>query len=100
MPKVASNFGKYLGPRGKMPSPKQGLIKDDVKKLKEKFDKLVKIRSYGSSVKLSVGKEDMGEEKIAENLISAYNEILKEWKEIKNVLIKLTMSKPVKLENG
>ncbi len=102
MPKVASNFGKYLGPRGKMPSPKQGLIKDDTDKLKNKLDKLVKIKNDGPSVKFSVGREDLDEEKIVENILASYKSILNEIAEnkIKNVLIKLTMSKPIKIKNG
>ncbi len=105
MQKIASNFGKYLGPRGKMPSPELGIVqeeKDDkIKNLVKRLEKIVRLRSEEPSLKFCIGKEKMGDDKIAENIISAYNQIVKELpskENVKNVKIKFTMSKPLKIE--
>ena len=49
MPAVATTFGKILGPTGKMPSPKLGmLMKEDDKTIKETLEKVnrsIKIKS-------------------------------------------------------
>ncbi len=106
MPFVATSFGKVLGPAGKMPSPQLGILtKDDEKTIKEvlnRIDKAVKIKSKEPSLKIAVGKEDMEDEKIAENVLAVYNTVLnalpRKKEQIKNILIKFTMSKPIKLE--
>ncbi len=106
MPQVAANFGKYLGPLGKMPSPQLGIIKEEneveIKKIVKKFEKIIRIKSKEPSLKFSVGKENMKDEDTAENIITAYNAILnalpKKKENIRSVMVKLTMSKPFKLE--
>ncbi len=106
MPQVASTFGKFLGPAGKMPSPQIGIIREEtekeIKNAIEKFDKIVRIKSKEPSLKFCVGKESMKDEEIAENIIKAYNTILdnlpKKKENVKNVKIKFTMSKPIKVE--
>jgi len=106
MPQVASTFGKFLGPAGKMPSPQIGIIREEtekeIKNAIEKFDKIVRIKSKEPSLKFCVGKESMKDEEIAENIIKAYNTILdnlpKKKENVKNVEIKFTMSKPIKVE--
>ena len=49
MPKVATTFGKVLGPAGKMPSPQLGIItvenEDEIKKTLDKIAKSMKIRA-------------------------------------------------------
>jgi len=49
MPQVATAFGRFLGPAGKMPSPQLGILAnpDDksVKELKEKINQNVRVRS-------------------------------------------------------
>ncbi len=106
MPLVAATFGKYLGPAGKMPSPQLGILKTEtdieIKKLVEKIDKNVRIKSKEPSLKFSIGKEDMKDEDIAENVLTAYNAVLnalpRKKENLKNVMIKLTMGKPKKIE--
>lgn len=106
MPLVATNFGRFLGPAGKMPSPQLGIIKDEtekeIKDIVVKFEKVVKIKSKEPSLKFSIGKEDMTDEAIADNVEYAYNQILnalpKKKENIKSVMIKFTMTKPVKIE--
>jgi large subunit ribosomal protein L1 len=105
MPKVATTFGRALGPTGKMPSPQLGIIlnADDrsVNELKEKINSSIKIKIKESSIKVPIGKQDMKDEDIIENVLIVYNLILKnlprDKENIKNIELKLTMSKPVKV---
>ena len=106
MPAVATSFGRALGPTGKMPSPQMGvLLKEDeatIKDLVSKIDSVIKIRPKETSVKASIGKQSLKDEEIAENAYRVYNEIFKNLPRskdnLKSVLIKFTMSKPIKLE--
>lgn len=106
MPKVATTFGRVLGPVGKMPSPQLGIIMDVSEKLinelKTKINTSIKIRVKESSIKLSIGKQSMSDEDIIENIMSVFNEIVKalprDKENIKNVEVKFTMTKPVKIQ--
>jgi large subunit ribosomal protein L1 len=106
MPKVATAFGKVLGPAGKMPSPQLGiLMKEDdaqVQALLDRISSSVKLRAKEASLKLSVGKESMDDEKIVENVKSVYGAILNalpnKVDNVKNIMVKLSMGKPVKTE--
>ena len=105
MPKVATVFGKVLGPAGKMPSPQLGMLTqesdDAIKEVLEKIAKSVKLRAKEASIKIPVGKENMKDEEIIENINSVYKGILNalpnKRDSIKNVMIKFTMGKPVKV---
>ena len=106
MPSVATSFGRDLGPLGKMPSPQLGLLmkeeEKNIKSLMEKINNSVKIRSKEPSIKIAIGKEDMKDEEIIENALSVYKaifDVLPRKKEnLKSVLIKFTMTKPIKIE--
>ncbi|MBI5804170.1 hypothetical protein HY450_02910 [Candidatus Pacearchaeota archaeon] len=106
MPKVAATFGKVLGPAGKMPSPQLGIInKEDEKTIKEMLEKIsksLKIRLKEASIKIPIGKENMKDEEIIENVKSVYkaveNALPKKKDNVRNVMLKFTMSKPVKTE--
>ena len=106
MAAVATTFGKVLGPAGKMPSPKLGIIlqenDEEIKKVLNKVNTAVKIHTKEPSIKISIGKSSMDEKKIVENIISAYNSIIAELPtkkdNVKSVMIKLTMTKPIKLD--
>jgi len=106
MPAVATNFGKVLGPVGKMPSPKLGLLmkeeEKDIKEVLEKVNKSIKISSKQASLKVSVGKEDMKDEDVIENILTIYKAVFealpRKKEQLKSVLIKFTMTKPIKLE--
>ena len=106
MPKVATAFGRVLGPAGKMPSPQLGIItnvnESSLEELKEKINNSVKIKTKEPSIKLAIGKQNMKNKDIAENVISVYNSVLKalpKGKEnIKNLELKFTMTKPKKIE--
>ena len=106
MPKVAQSFGRVLGTRGKMPNPKLGTIipgKASVEPVYKKLQNTVRITAKKTPViQVKIGKEDMTDEQIIENALLVYDQIInhlpKERSNVKNALLKLTMSKPVKLE--
>ncbi len=105
MPKVATTFGRVLGPAGKMPSPQLGILlnadEKSVADLKSKINTSVKIRVKESCVKVAVGKQNMKDEEIIENIMSIYHELIKalprDKENIKNVELKFTMTKPQKI---
>lgn len=106
MPKIASSFGRVLGPAGKMPSPQLGImfnVNDKaINELKEKINSSVKIKTKEPSIKLSIGKQSMKDEEIIENIIVVYNAVLKAMSKgkenIKNIELKFTMTKPQKIK--
>lgn len=105
MPSVATSFGRALGPTGKMPSPQLGVIMnaDDktITELKNKINQSIRIRTKENSIKIPIGKQSMKDEEITENVMMVYNAILKaltkEKENVKNIEIKFTMTKPVKI---
>ena len=105
MSDVASIFGRYLGPRGKMPNPKIGAVVASSSQIKPLYDKLQKTLHVTAKkqpvVHTMVGKEDMTPEEIADNAVYLYNQLLhnlpKEHDHVKDIYLKLTMSKPTKI---
>ncbi len=106
MPSVASSFGKVLGPTGKMPSPQLGVMMkdgaDEIKNTLNKITKSAKIRVKEANVKIAVGKLSMPDDKVIENIKLIYDGIVQalplKKDNIRNVLIKLTMTKPVEVQ--
>ena len=106
MPKVATVFGRALGPSGKMPSPQLGiLMNNDEKTLKELLTKInssVKLKTKEASMKIAIGKQSMKDEQIVENAMAVYTAaekaLVRGKENIKNVEIKFTMTKPVKIK--
>lgn len=106
MPQVATVFGKALGPSGKMPSPQLGIIMQEseaaIKNEMSKISKSIKIRAKEPSIKLSVGKESMSDEDLIKNIETAYNAIVNvlptKKENVRSVMLKLTMEKPLKVE--
>jgi len=106
MPKVATTFGRVLGPSGKMPSPQLGIIPEAdeklISELKERINNSLKIRAKEASIKVGVGKQSMKDEDLIENITVVYNSLLKNLSKgidnIKNVEIKFTMTKPQKIK--
>jgi large subunit ribosomal protein L1 len=105
MPIVATKFGRFLGQAGKMPSPQLGILMnendEEITKIMTLMEKTVKVKSKEPSLKFIVAKKNMNEDDIAENIIKAINvvtsSLTKREQNIKNIMIKLTMSKPIKL---
>jgi len=105
MPSVATAFGKVLGPAGKMPSPQLGILAiesdDAIEKELEKISKSIKIRVKEPSIKLSIADEKMKDEDVIENFTTIYNAVVnalpKKKDNVKNVMLKFTMTKPIKL---
>lgn len=108
MTKIATKFGRVFGPMGKMPSPQAGIIPNDneetVQKTVENIGKKIRIKTKELSIKIPVGKEDMKNNEITENIKAVLKELetkLPRGKEcIKNVLLKFTMTKAIKLEQS
>ncbi|MBI2628556.1 hypothetical protein HYW74_00545 [Candidatus Pacearchaeota archaeon] len=106
MPSVATTFGRVLGPAGKMPSPKLGILvsenEKDISSLIEKINNVTRVQAKEPSIKIIVGKENMKDGDIIENIKSIYQAVLNELpnkkEQIRSVMIKLTMGKPVKVE--
>lgn len=106
MPSVATTFGKILGPAGKMPSPQLGILpvenEKEIESLLERISKSIKIRVKEASIKTSIGKESMDDEQIISNALAVYNGLVNvlpiNKDNVKKVMIKLTMSKPIQVE--
>ena len=105
MPKVATTFGRVLGPAGKMPSPQLGILpevnKKEIDEVRKKINNSIKIRTKENSIKLPVGKQSMKDEEIVENILGIHAAILKNLprgsENIKNIEIRFTMTKPQKI---
>jgi large subunit ribosomal protein L1 len=106
MSKVATKFGRVFGPMGKMPSPQAGIVgKEDgdmVKGMIEKMNKSIRVKNKEMAIKLAVGKESMKDEDLVENIgavLKNLEKILPRNKDnVKEVLVKFTMTKPVKVD--
>ncbi len=104
MSKIATKFGRVFGPLGKMPSPQAGIIpKDDddmVKDMVEKMQGVIRVRNKEMSIKVAIGKEDMDVEKAVGNIESVLKQLENKLPRgrdcIKNVMLKFTMTKPIK----
>lgn len=106
MPSVATVFGKVLGPTGKMPSPQLGIVMQEndsnIKQELTKISRALKIRAKEPSIKFSAAKESMSDKDIMENITAAYNAIVAvlptKKENIRSVMVKFTMTKPIKVE--
>jgi len=105
MPKVAAAFGKVLGKRGKMPNPKAGCVvppNANLKLLVDKLQKTVRLMAKTSlMIQAIVGKEESPEEQVVDNILTVHDAVIHHTPKGKNnvnkVLLKLTMSKPVRI---
>jgi len=101
MPIIGKFLGPILAPKNLMPTP----ISPTAQNLKSIVDQkmnVIKIQLKDSpTIHLAVGKEDMKDEEVAENIDFAIKSVLtnlpKGREQIKNFIIKLTMGKPVKV---
>ena len=103
MGKVATKFGRVFGPMNRMPSPQCGIITQEteasINEMIKKMNNSIRIKNKEMAIKIAVGKEDMPDEELFENITSAIKSIEKKLPRgndnIKEVLIKFTMTKPM-----
>lgn len=108
MAKVAGAVGKVLGPKGKMPNPKAGCVvppKATLKPLCDRLQKMVRLKAKDKLViYCALGKESQPDSELAENIVTVYNQLVSALpsheNNIREVLVKLTMSKAVKVHHG
>lgn len=105
MGKIAATFGRVFGPKNKMPNPKSGCIvppNANLTILKDKLKNTVRIQVKKSpQLQIAVGKEDMKEEEILENIMTVYNQVVhhlpNESHNIGSIMVKLTMGPTIKI---
>lgn len=106
MAKIAAVFGKVLGTRGKMPNPKLGCVVPpnvNLEPLVKKLNSTIRLSAKkATNLQCVAGREDQSEEQVIDNILTIYQTVLKnvpnEAQNIKNVYLKVTMGKPVKIE--
>ena len=100
MPLVGRALGSFLGPRGKMPTPVPPNA--PIEQIVANHRKMVRVRMREQPVlQCRVGTEAMADDKLAENIQAVVSRIEQKlergFKNISEVLVKGTMSKPVKI---
>ncbi|MBT5022533.1 50S ribosomal protein L1 [Candidatus Woesearchaeota archaeon] len=106
MPKIAQIFGKVFGPKQKMPNPKAGCVvppNANMAALVEKLQKTVRVKAKTQlGIQCIIGNEAQNEDEVIDNIITTYNAIIHhlphEESNIREVLIKLCMSKPIAIK--
>ena len=99
MPTVGKSLGQLLGPRGKMPTPVP--FNADIVAFLARFRTSIKVRTRASlSISCKIGDESMEDADLAINANAVLNAIEKKLpngeKNIKKIMIKTTMGKPIK----
>lgn len=100
MPLVGKVMGRYLGPKGKMPKLLVPGRNPESAVNEAKNSVRIKLRDL-PVVHVYVGNENMDPRHIEENAVHVINEVKKALPpkaRIKNVYMKLTMSKPIKID--
>ena len=100
MPLVGRALGSFLGPRGKMPTPVPPNAPID--QIVSNHRKMVRVRMREQPVlQCRVGTESMADDKLVENIQAVVSRIEQKlergFKNIGEILLKGTMSKPVKI---
>jgi large subunit ribosomal protein L1 len=100
MPLVGRGLGSFLGPRGKMPTPVPPNAPID--QIVSGHRKMVRVRMREQPVlQCRIGTESMPDDKLVENVQAVVSRVEQKlergFKNIAEILLKATMSKPVKL---
>jgi len=100
MPLVGRALGSFLGPRGKMPTPVPPNA--PIEQIVSNHRKMVRVRMREQPVlQCRVGTEAMADDKLVENIQAVVSRIEQKlergFKNIGEILVKGTMSKPVKI---
>jgi large subunit ribosomal protein L1 len=100
MPLVGRGLGSFLGPRGKMPTPVPPNAQID--QIVSGHRKMVRVRMREQPVlQCRIGIESMPDDKLVENVQAVVSRLEQKlergFKNIGEILLKSTMSKPVKL---
>jgi len=100
MPLVGRALGSFLGPRGKMPTPIPPTA--PIEQIVSGHRKMVRVRMREQPVlQCRVGTESMPDDKLAENIQAVFTRIEEKLergvKNVGEILVKTTMSKPVKI---
>jgi large subunit ribosomal protein L1 len=106
MAQVAGTFGKILGTRGKMPNPKAGCVvppKANLRPLVEKLQNTLRLKARTQPmVQCIVGREDMDEDQVADNILNIYNQVIHALphheQNVGKTIVKLTMGKIVEIK--
>jgi len=99
MPLVGKTLGQLLGPRGKMPTPVP--FDAPIESFLQRFRSSIKVRTRASlSISCKIGDESMEDADLATNAHAVLSAIEKKLpngeRNIKRVMIKTTMGKPIK----
>ena len=100
---VARYLGQQLAPKGKMPKliPNINTFDEALDKAKTQVTVTNKKGKFMPVVHVVVGRENMVDEKIAENMVAVYDAVLnslpQKKQNMKNIYIKMTMGSPVKM---
>ena len=99
MPVVGKTLGQLLGPRGKMPTPVP--FDASIEAFIQRFRSCIKVRSRASlSISSKIGDVSMEDADLVNNALTVLHAIEKKLpngeKNMKKILIKTTMGKPVK----
>ena len=105
MAQIATTFGKVLGPKQKMPNPKSGCVVPQSALLKPVYDRLqnlVHLTTKNEAViRVMVGKEDMKQEEVAENILIVYTALMhalpQEKNNIRSMLLKFSMGPTIEV---
>ena len=100
MPLIGKALGSFLGPRGKMPTPVPPNA--PIEQIVAAHRKMVRVRMREQQVlQCRIGTENMPDEKLAENIQAVISRIEQKlergFKNMGEILVKSTMSKPVKI---